>query len=302
MTIFRIHIRPTGTDTSRASAFPYCLKEGVLGLGWQVDAENDSLTWAEYENKCVERFGKKGLRNANYLKENVKINDVIWTRDLNGHYYLGKVLSEWEYLSTRKSKDVDIVNIVRCDLQKVESVDDVPGKVIASFRPARTIQAIRDATTENYTKYLWNKLKKKDVYDINHGDFKNVFSFLSSEETEDVFAIYLQTKGWIIIPNSRKADTMKYEFYLIHKETKNRAVVQVKTGHTSLDSTNWNNWKEEVFLFQANGVYLGKDAESIIKVEPETIKEFMRENKCLLPNNILHWLDMASREAKMQES
>lgn len=224
----------------------------------------------------------------------MKINDIIWTRDLNGHYYLGKVESEWEYFSTRKSKGVDIVNIVRCDLQKVESVDDVPGKVIASFRPSRTIQAIRDVTTENYTKYLWNKLKQEDVYAVKQGNFKNVFSFLSSEETEDVFAIYLQTKNWIIIPNSRKVDTMKYEFYLIHKKTKNRAVVQVKTGHTPLDSTNWNNWKEEVFLFQANGIYRGKDAEHIIKVEPETIEKFMRANKCLLPKNILHWLNVAS--------
>lgn len=295
MVVYRIHIRPKGGLKTPKVSFAYCLKEGVLGLGWQTETQNNDASWEEYEAEAIEKYGNNNLSRVRYLKNKLKKNDLVWTRDTEGHYYLGKVRSEWEYYSNAEARDADIVNIVRCKLIKVPSVDDVPGKVVASFRPSRTIQAIRDETTSDYSKYLWNKLSGVEFYPLSNENCKNVFSFLGSEETEDMVFIYLQEQGWIVIPNSRKADTMSYEFYLVNRKTGEKAIVQVKTGHTAL-TQDWKSWKEKVFLFQANGNYSDNPCGDVVCIKPKDIELFMYGNKKLLPSNIVNWLDYAENK------
>lgn len=298
MAVYRIHIRPKGGLANPKVSFKYCLEKKVLGLGWPVETDNISITWAEFLELAKDRYSQKSLTRVKYLKNNLKENDLIWTRDTNGEYYLAKSNSSWEYFSSSDALDADILNVVRCNILKVPSIDDVPGKVIACFRPTRAIQSIKDKTTTNYSKYLWNKLSETEAYtDIDH-EFTNVFSFLDADETEDIIFIYLQTQGWIVIPNSRKADTMSYEFFLINRETKAKAIVQVKTGHTSLDpeEKKWTDRTEEVFLFQSNGKYENKSSGKIQCISPTLIEDFMRNNKSLLPASILHWLELYDAE------
>lgn len=300
MTVFRIHIRPKGGLAKAKISFAYCLKEKVLGVGWQTKTQNNASTWLEYLSEAETIYGNKSLSRVKYFKKNVKEKDLIWTRDSEGNYYLGKVKSGWEYYSNTEAQDADIVNIVRCDLIKISSADDVPGKVVACFRPSRTIQAIRDKTASNYSKYLWNKISSSTSYSLPKESFKNVFSFLGAEETEDVIFIYLQLKGWVVVPHSRKADTMKYEFYLINKTTKEKSIVQVKTGHTKLVPKEWENWKEKVYLFQANDNYVGIPLnKNVVSIKSKDIESFMYSNKELLPSNIVHWLNIAESEKKI---
>ena len=299
MSVYRIHIRPKGGLANAKVSFDYCLRENVLGLGWQINTENKNITWIEYEAEATEVHGYSELSRVKYLKNNLKKDDLIWTRDEVGNYYLCKVSSEWEYLHILAAQDADIVNVVRCELKKVSSIDDVPGKIIACFRPPKTIQSINDATANNYSKFLWNKLNKNQYYDLPDFKYENIYSFLNSEEAEDIIFIYLQTKGWLVIPNSRKIDTMGYEFYAIHSKTKERAVVQVKTGNTPLSPKDWQSWKEKVFLFQANGHYDGFGNKNIVCLKPRDIEDFMYNNIDILPSNIVNWLDVLGNQNKI---
>jgi len=292
MAVYRIHIRPRGGDKNSRLSFDYCLKENVLGLGWQIKTTNNIISWKDYESEASKIYGKDKLSRVRYLKDNIKKDDLIWTRDHDGYYYLGKAKSEWEYFTNTEAKSADIVNIIRCELKKIHSIDEVPGKVVASFRPSKTIQSIKDKTVSSYSKYLWNKLSKNNFYNIPADKYENIYSFLGSEETEDVIFIYLQTLGWIVVPNSRKGDTMSYEFYAINRVTKEKAIIQVKTGNTPLSPKDWKNWKEKVFLFQASGNYIGETEENVVCLDPKEIEAFMYENKDILPKNISHWLDI----------
>jgi hypothetical protein len=173
----------------------------------------------------------------------VKPKDLIWTRDTKRKYYLAKVRSAqaklqsdltWEYLDSSEASDADIVNIVRCRILPIPQADDVTGKIVACFRPSRVIQSIVDETAVIYSQLLWNQMAGREEYNLPRIDKCDIFSLLDSETTEDVIFIYLQFKGWIVVPHSRKPDTMGYEFVAIHKKTHERAVVQVKTGNTLL--------------------------------------------------------------------
>jgi hypothetical protein len=289
MTVFRLHVRPSGGLADSAFSFAYCLQEQVLGVGWQTESDKAISTWEEYELEASKEHDD--LSRVRYLKNYVKKDDLIWTRCTSGHYYLAKVASEWEYFTNDRAKDADIVNVVRCEILKVPAIDAVPGKVVACFRPTRTIQEIADEQMQQYSQHLWNMLSGMSCYPLWEKAGSNVFPFLGSDTTEDVIFIYLQTKGWLVVPNSRKADTMSFEFYLIHRETRERAIVQIKTGHTPLNVDEWRDRRERVFLFQSNGLYFGESDPSVACISPAEIEAFMDQNRDLLPASTLYWMN-----------
>lgn len=301
MNIFRIHIKPKGGDANPSFAFNYCIKENVLGLGWQTNSGESGISWTDYEKEAAEIYGNNELSRIRYLKDNLNPGDLIWTRDTKGCYYLAKILSQWEYFTNKRAQKADIVNVVRCDIRKINSIDDVPGKVIASFRPTRSIQAIRDGNILEYSKYLWNKITNSKEYLVEFNNIDNLFSLLNSEEIEDVIFIYLQLNGWIVIPNSRKVDTMAYEYYAINKSSNEKGLVQVKTGNTAINIRSYGRYKEKIILFQSNGLYKGDRIKNVICLEPNTIEKFIRKNEKFLPSNILNWLKIFDDEGKNNE-
>ncbi len=306
MSIHRLHIRPTGGLGNPSFSFAYCLKEGVLGVGWQVEPPSqDPLTWEAYEALAIEEHGSAdAISRVRYLHDYVKPTDLIWTRDTDGKYYLAQVRpttdkSElglaWEYFGPPEACDADIVNVVRCRILAVPQADDVPGKIVACFRPSRVIQPIIDETAVLYSQLLWNQMVGREEYTLPILHKCDVFSFLDAESTEDVIFIYLQCEGWIVVPNSRRADTMRYEFIAIHPKTGERALVQVKTGNTPLETDTWGRFQEKVYLFQAHGNYTGTPTANVIQLAPKTIEDFMKGHVEVMPRAVRRWVDFAAQ-------
>jgi hypothetical protein len=303
MNVFRLHIRPGGGLANPEISFAYCLDKQVLGMGWQTHSEKVISSWEEYETEASKAIKSSSeLSRVRFLKNRVKADDLIWTRSPMGNYYLAKVLSGWEYLDSKEAQDADIVNVVRCRILSVPKIDQVPGKIVSCFRATRTIQSVKDQHARQYTAHFWNKLSGSADYPDEPPLGGSIFSFLSAEETEDIIFLYLQTKGWLVIPHTRKADTMRFEFYCIHRETKRRAVVQIKTGNTRLSTGEWGDLSEHVFLFQSNGFYEGVSSPNVETLSPSKIEAFMVANRDILPECILYWLDYArSAPAKAEE-
>lgn len=294
MNVFRIHIRPSGGCNDSAYSFAYCLQEGVLGVGWQVPVQQGaSLAWEAYLDRAAEIHGEKDLSRVRYLHDCVQPGDLIWTRNAEGRYYLAKVEAPWEYLDTPEGRKADIVNVVRCRIVEIPHVDDVPGKVVACFRPPRAIQMITDPTATFYSRWLWSHSAGESFPPLSNSTDLDIFSLLDDETTEDVIFIYLQHKGWIVIPNSRKLDTMRYEFLAIHRETFERSVVQVKTGCTQLPVDSWFDFREKVFLFQSQNLYTGTATPNVIPIPPGEIRDFMSSHSQLMPRFVQRWMKYA---------
>lgn len=305
MSIYRLHIRPTGGRGDPKLSFAYCLREKVLGVGWGVTPPSEApLTWKEYEILAQEEHGVGKFKGARYLHDNLKTNDLIWTRDTHGNYYLARVGPArgnpdsglaWEYLDTPDGRDADIVNVVRCRILPVPKPDDVPGKIVACFRPSRVIQSIVDETAVLYSQLLWNDLVGCEEYKLPVSRGCDIFSFLDAESTEDVIFIYLQIEGWIVVPNSRKADTMGYEFFAIHPKTFERAIVQVKSGNTPLATDIWGEFVGKAYLFQAHGNYTGTATPNVIRLAPMAIDEYMNTHFKIMPGAVQRWLNFAAK-------
>jgi len=283
MYLFRIHIRPGGGSATMEETFEYCKKNSFLGVGWRTESNKRTADWDEYYIEASKIH--KNLNICKYIKKWVSKGDLVWTRDVSGEYYLAKVISGWEYFVDQESidKDIDIANIFRVSFQKVP-IDMVPGKVVACFRAPRTIQEIADPKALEYSKYLWNRLSAEQQYEIDNSKFTDVFMMLDDEETEDLVFLYLQKKGWYVVPNSRKGDTMSFEYLAVKPNSGEKALTQVKTGNTVLNTEQYSAYSENVFLFQSNERYLGNCPANVTCIKKKELYQFLVDSLDWLPS------------------
>ena len=280
------NIKPSGGEADRQTTFQYCLDNRLLGVGWRIYSDNNILTeiqdWDDYYNEASRIHDDLGI--CKYIHTWVREGDLAWTRDPAGQYYLARVTSGWEYWISQEGidRDIDIANVFRCVFQKVD-LDVVPGKVVAAFRASRSIQKIDDKRARAYSQYLWNKLSEKQVYEVEKSEFSDIFMMLDDEETEDLLFLYLQSEGWYVVPNSRKGDTMSFEFIVTNPKNGEKAATQVKTGEAVLNIDDYSHLPHKVFLFQSNERYEGTDSENVICVRREELLKFLEERTALFP-------------------
>jgi hypothetical protein len=205
----------------------------------------------------------------NALVKRAETDDLIWTRDAVGQYYLGRIIGDWYYDISDQASAADIVNVRPCQWLKVGTAENVPGKLVNCFIPGRTIQQVWDETVEQFSMLKFNELAGQDVYNVAAWKDGDIFSLLSSEDCEDVLLLYLQFKeGYMLIPSSRRFTTMAYEYELIHRDTRQRAIAQVKNGDVNLNIDDYNSISEKVYLFTTKGDYLGEALDHVICIDP----------------------------------
>lgn len=304
MYLFRIHIRPQGGSGDMQAAFDYCLKHGLLGVGWRTPSRKNTKDWDTYFSEASAEYDN--LQVCAYIRKWVTEGDLVWTRDPHGRYYLARVNSGWEYWITDEAEDsdIDIANIFRCTIKAVEP-GMVPGKVVACFRATRTMQEIADPKAREYSKHLWNKLSGEALYEIDASVCSDIFMLLDAEETEDLVFLYLQHKGWRVVPNSRKADTMSFEYSAVDPMTGEVALTQVKTGGTALNRDDYRQYPHRIFLFQSNGLYHGADASNVTCFSREELLEFLQLAHTWLPASLKNKYAIAQgigRQAPMKEA
>ena len=292
--LFRIHIRPKGGTDDMVATFRHCRENALLGVGWRVGRVPNTTDWDTYEQAA--NGVHDSIQQPRYIYGNVKSGDLVWTRDADAQYYLARVTSGWEYWTSREGRenDIDIANVFRCDFCAVE-LDEVPGVVVSSFGArGRSIQRIQDSSALVYSQHRWNLCANDHIYDVDLAGFPDIFTMLDSEETEDVVFLYLQSKGWYVIPNSRRGNTMRFEFMLVDSETGERALTQVKSGGARLNVDHYADDGQHIFLFQANELYDGQPAETVTCITRDELVAFLQDNVEWLPQSIQTKLAMVA--------
>ena len=246
--LWRITINPDAEATSDPREF--CLKQGYCGVGWSVETDATSLDWETYYQLGEKQYYYKDDRGwwpaIHALHDRMEIDDLCWTRDHSGTYHLGRITGPWQYVKLPGSYENDIYNLRTCEWQKIGKEDDVPGAVVRSLMRGRTIQQVHDETALVYSQNLFNEIIEKIHYHlVEHSS--DLFSLLSPDDLEDVVGLYLQARGYLILPSTCKRSTQAYEFVLIHKDTGERATIQVKSGHTGVDLSSFADDSEILF-------------------------------------------------------
>lgn len=258
-------------------------------MGWRVErSQDDELSPATYAERVRKRYPREASVPLSFAL-NVEREDLIWYRDLNGTYYLAKVEGDWLYQDDRPAVDNDMFCVRRVKVAKVSSVESVPGKVLNRFVPKRTFQRISDAGCLLYSQSLFYKLQTgiEGLLPKLDGSV-DFFSFISASDLEDLVMVYLQYKGWMLIPGSRRKDTVATEIVLINRETAERAFLQVKSGSVPLDAltkggpTRW-------FLFAASQIYGDVIPSNVDAISRTELEDFIANYSAYVPDAVRRW-------------
>jgi hypothetical protein len=218
----------------------------------------------------------------------MEINDLCWTRDLDGIYYLGRVSSSWRYENDEPYRRADVVNVRDASWVTIGTADKVPGTFLRRFIRGPTVQCIKDPTTVTVSQLLYNRESGREVYKVSRMEDVDLYQLLSPQDLENLVAIYLQNEGYMVVPRTADDNTPKYEFALIHRDGR-RAALQVKSGNVNLRSEDYAEVADKVdefFLFTSGGAYEGGPNTKIRLLDPKTVKAFASDYYHLMPDPI----------------
>lgn len=292
-TLWRINISPAAE--SDVDPREFCFTKGILGFGWPLEESEGVVEWENYERLATALYYENGDYGwwpaANALHNRMQIGDLVWSRDWNGVYFLGRVAGQWEYTVDLEHRRADIVNYRRCEWYKVGVADKVPGAVRNSFSRGRVLQAIWNDTALSYSKLTFNQCACRTEYaDISSEERPDLFSLLSPTDLEDLVGLYLQSIGYSIVPSSCQRTSAAYEFVLRHRKDGRTATAQVKAGGQSLDRDEYTCLPGEVYLFASSENYTGSEHQNVHCIARSTLETFVNESGHILPSTVAIWM------------
>ena len=226
--VARLHLK-TGTDF-RQGLVDFCLnrKKQYVAIGWSSQSEDlYRESFQEYYYRVKEISGR--ANPAINVFRDAKVDDLFWTRDLDGNYWICRVISP-----------VEVVCDKRLDIGAVLPVEaynfgmQVPGQIKSSFNRPRggTVEKIRDGIIIEYSKTIFNQLSSSKYYKVIQQE-GNLLDNLPDFDLEELVISYLQIKeNYYVLSNSiaNKSTTIKIECEMISRDVCNlrKAVLQVK--------------------------------------------------------------------------
>ena len=292
--VTRIHLKTGKTDV-RESLINFCLKgeRQYIAIGWSyVYKDNPDISNYEEYYYAV----KKSVNRINpvhnvfwYAKE----NDLFWTRDLEGCYWICRVKNTAEILC---KEELDIGAVLPVEAYKYGL--EVPGQIKASFNRPRggTSERIDNKIIIEFSKDIYNELSGTSIYSVEKVD-GNLLDNLPDFELEELVISYIQLKeNYYLLSNSiaNKSTTIKIECEFIHrnKNDAKKAVAQVKGGNSrqldALEYKEYDNNGYVVYLF-APYVFNEDKLKNCIKITNDDLMAFYNDYKVILPDSITKW-------------
>lgn len=289
------------TDTKfRSELIDLCLNDEMkisdikqcLAIGWS-SVNVKSGQYADFYNavKLYVHSQHKRINPALNIFSFAKVNDLFWTRDMNGTYWICRV-KDTAKVYLNKKLDIGAVLPVEAYAFGLE----VPGQLKASFnRPKGGItEKLKDINIIEYSKFVFNKLSGKNYYDINLSIANDVISNLPAFELEELVISYLQiVKGYYLLSNSiaNKSTTVKIECQLISRDVNDvkKAVVQVKGPKAQvLDALDFKDYEDKGYYIYLYAPYIDniEKMKNAIRISDDELYAFYTEYKTILPESI----------------
>lgn len=293
--VARLHLK---TNTChRQEMVDFCLNnsEQYVAIGWSRLSEGiTSDDFREYYNRIKQENGK--ANPAINIFRNAKVDDLLWTRDLNGNYWICKVKSPVKVVCDKR---MDIGALIPVEAYNFGM--QVPGQIKASFTRINggTAGYIRDGIIVEYSKLVFNQLSQSNYYQVIPyvgGLLDNLPDF----DLEELVISYLQVKeNYYVLSNSiaKNSTTIKIECEMMSRDVENprKAVVQVKGKKArELNALDFKQYVEEgyiVYLHAPKISNLGQ-LKNVVRIYDSTLLDFYEKNKPILPASITQWEDL----------
>lgn len=292
--VARIHLK-TGKNIAREDLVRVCLREEqqYLAIGWSYvyTQESHIENFQDYYD-AVKRACKR-IPAVHNIFRSAKKDDLFWTRDLDGAYWICRVSGP---ARAKYDPVLDIGAVVPVKAFKYGM--EVPGQIKASFNRPRggTSERIYDPAVIAFSQNEYNRLSGTSVYLVSAVK-ENLLENLPDFELEELVISYIQLKeDYYVLSNSiaSKSTTIKIECEFIHRnrEQRKKAVVQVKGGKERvLDALSYREYVRDgyvVYLYAPFVVNQDK-LQNCIVISPQELLEFYESYKAILPDSITRW-------------
>ena len=293
--VARLHLK---TNTChRQEMVDFCLNnsEQYVAIGWSRLSEGiTSDDFREYYNRIKQENGK--ANPAINIFRNAKVDDLLWTRDLNGNYWICKVKSPVKVVCDKR---MDIGSLIPVEAYNFGM--QVPGQIKASFTRINggTAGYFHDEIIIEYSKLVFNQLSQSNYYQVIPyvgGLLDNLPDF----DLEELVISYLQVKeNYYVLSNSiaKKSTTIKIECEMVSRDVENprKAVVQVKGKKArELDALDFKQYVEEGYIVYLHAPKISNldQLKNVVRIYDSTLLDFYEKNKPILPASITQWEDL----------
>lgn len=293
-------------DALRDRARAYCRRAGVVGVGWGRPTL-EAPDGAPLEQVLAEIAGidgwKAGGDTVRRLARIARRGDLVWTRDRSGAYWLGRIAGPWRFDGSAEASKWDLNNARDCEWLERSFRDwEVPGAVVRSFT-GRTSSFSRVAPADRggwkVTELIWQQTDDPDLEPPRLDPAEVVTDLLDPIDAEDLALLYLQSRGWLLLPSSRMNDTPLYEAALKHVDDGRLAVLAVKSGGQNpvpvaavVDEVAGRG--AQIFVFSTHERFDGDPGElGATRISIAELVDFMATRPELLPPRITRWIDLA---------
>lgn len=155
MLVYRAPMRSRDDSVPDGAGPERALTLGLCGIGGRLHPAPRSL-----EDALAKADAQSGIRLAWRIERFAKapIGSFVWTRDVDGLTYLGRLDGPWAYDTDDEADAVDLVHVRACDWLAEPIADAVvPADVKATFgRGGRNWQRIRAASVSAPTQAVWD--------------------------------------------------------------------------------------------------------------------------------------------------
>ena len=297
--ITRINLN-TDCGDNRAQLIDFCLmkEKQYMAIGWSCSYSFKKVTmFSDYKSFYDSTWeyikSNKGRINpALNLFNDVKKDDLFWTRDLQGFYWICRAKDVAEPM-LKEELDVGAVVPVEAFRYGLEA----PGEIKASFNRANggIVQKIYTPLMINYSKHIFNSLKNENYYsdiDKTEGD---IIANLPDFDLEELVISYIQiAKDYYLLSNSiaNKSTTPLIEGEFVSRDIDNplRAVVQVKGEKKEIYTDEYKAYLDagyRVYLYSGKEIIGTTDGFDIIT--KDELRDFYTKYKAILPESITKW-------------
>jgi len=274
--------------------------QGPISSLSQTQAEKQFNQW-KTANGYKKNFSQQSLAKIFMMRQ----GDYAWMR-INALWYLTEIAGNTVYFDPTGLgvKNDDPHRIKTAPWKQIGTDSNVPGSV-SIFRRGGAITRI-------------SAKSDPDIYSVSdalyhdntpHISKQNIYSYIGPNGLEDLIGVYLQRKGYIILPSSNKTSSEKYEYTLLDKSG-DQVLVQAKNGAKDLEidayTGDLRNGVSEIWLVTTSGEILDSDKHNlgnIVKLTSAGVKcfplnlltnfMFDPKNQTVLPPFVRKWLAMA---------
>lgn len=301
--LWRTKLRSTKDGIDHGGQERHCFADQVIGVGWAIEglssgASLDEVTEA-IEAVDLKGWRKRAAQQVRRFAELAQIGQLIWTRDKNGRYHLGRFTSDWRYDSSKIAFETDL-HQVRSVLWAPETFSevDIPGAIMRSFiGQTNAMQRILDPAARVFSVELWNDMHDAPPRPSRPDEV--TIQLLSPGDLEDLIYVWLQySKGYVMVPNARQASTPVYEWTMVHRDTNRRAIIQIKSGKTPVEILGLleaaDDAEADAFAFAASGSYSVERDPQVTYLDLDELTDFANSQKALLPWRVARWFHRVS--------